>query len=322
MSHLTYDNRVQLQTLLYDACYKQYQIANIIWCSSPTISNELRRFKQRWIAYDYKLAHEIKIIKRSEANKKVHTREIKWSYLETYILTHINQYRSPEQIAWSRSKENVIESISHTTIYKFVKKEYPELIKKYFRRKWKKYKHSSASASKIPNRISIEERPVEVQTKQTIWHFEWNTIVWSNKSDCIVTLLERKSWFFMARIVKLLPWECLSVAVSTFITEMMWTIPAFARKTLTLDNWTEFADHEYVTDMLGTLVYFANPYHSRERWANENANWLLRQFLPKGLSFIQVTQDELDYYVHLINMRPRKRLWWNNPIDVFDREKN
>jgi IS30 family transposase len=89
------------------------------------------------------------------------------------------------------------------------------------------------------------------------------------------------------------------------------------RKTLTLDNWTEFTDHEYITSRTNMPVYFANPYCSRERGCNENYNGLLRQFYPKWISFKDITQEELDYHVQLINNRPRKKLWRTSPTNVF-----
>jgi hypothetical protein len=39
------------------------------------------------------------------------------------------------------------------TVYNYIRDEYPELVKKYFRRKGKKYKHSGRDKTKIPNRI-------------------------------------------------------------------------------------------------------------------------------------------------------------------------
>jgi IS30 family transposase len=71
---------------------------------------------------------------------------------------------------------------------------------------------------------------------------------------------------------------------------------------------------EYETNL---EVYFANPYCSWERGTNENTNWLLRQFLPKKTDFQSVSQKQLKYYLKLINSRPRKRLHYLSPIEVF-----
>lgn len=71
---------------------------------------------------------------------------------------------------------------------------------------------------------------------------------------------------------------------------------------------------EYETNL---EIYFANPYCSWERGSNENTNGLLRQFIPKGIDFEKITQNQLKYYVSLINSRPRKRLNYKTPHEVF-----
>jgi IS30 family transposase len=74
---------------------------------------------------------------------------------------------------------------------------------------------------------------------------------------------------------------------------------------------------EWTTKM---TVYFAHAYSPWERWSNENTNWLLRQYLPKWTDFTKVTQQEIDRYVGLLNNRPRKRLWYLTPYEVWQEE--
>ncbi len=64
-------------------------------------------------------------------------------------------------------------------------------------------------------------------------------------------------------------------------------------------------------------MYFANPYASYERGANENANGLLRRFFPKGTDWSKLTDEEILKVEWLINNRPRKRLNWKTPVEVF-----
>ena len=66
-------------------------------------------------------------------------------------------------------------------------------------------------------------------------------------------------------------------------------------------------------------VYFATPYHSWERGSNENFNGLLRQYLPKGTCMSAVTQAQCDHIVDDLNNRPRKRLGFNTPADLYHR---
>ena len=169
MSHLTYENRIRIQSLLYDCdvVYSQSQIANKVEVSKGTISNELKYFKQNRILYDAQLAHSMAKKRRSDANKAIHGRTIQGTLLEQHIIQSIQQYLSPEQIAnvW---KKKTKERISHSTIYAYIYQYQRGRIKKYLRRKGKKYHPSTGSKTKIPNRVGIEERPtvVDEQTRR------------------------------------------------------------------------------------------------------------------------------------------------------------
>ena len=78
--------------------------------------------------------------------------------------------------------------------------------------------------------------------------------------------------------------------------------------TITADNGKEFASHQEVAKELEANFYFANPYHSWERGANENMNKLIRQYFPKGMSFETITNQQVEYVQHKLNSRPRKKL--------------
>ncbi len=79
----------------------------------------------------------------------------------------------------------------------------------------------------------------------------------------------------------------------------------------------EFSEYELIERGTEMDVYHAYPYHSWERGTNENTNGLLRQFFPKKSSFSEVTQEKLENVVNLINHRPRKRLGYLTPHEVF-----
>jgi IS30 family transposase len=86
---------------------------------------------------------------------------------------------------------------------------------------------------------------------------------------------------------------------------------------MTYDNWREFSEHKMIEYFTNLDVYFAHPYSSWERWTNENTNWLLRQFVPKKTDFENFSQNQLKYFISLINYRPRKRLNYKTPYEVF-----
>ena len=88
-------------------------------------------------------------------------------------------------------------------------------------------------------------------------------------------------------------------------------------RTMTYDNGKEFADHAVVDDALKSTAYFADPFASWQRGSNENFNGLLRQYIPKKRPLSTVTADELKMIQDRINHRPRKRLGFKTPYEVF-----
>ena len=81
--------------------------------------------------------------------------------------------------------------------------------------------------------------------------------------------------------------------------------------TITSDNGNEFAYHQSIAKMLGIKYFFANPYASYERGTVENLNGLVRQYLPKGTNFNEVTVTMIKDIETRLNNRPRKVLnYW------------
>ena len=89
--------------------------------------------------------------------------------------------------------------------------------------------------------------------------------------------------------------------------------------TATTDNGKEFAGHKDFATALGIDVYFAHPYHSWKRGANENMNGLIRQYLPKGSSFEDLTDKDISFIQNRLNNRPRKKLGFLTPLEYFFR---
>jgi IS30 family transposase len=88
--------------------------------------------------------------------------------------------------------------------------------------------------------------------------------------------------------------------------------------TITYDNGSEFMEHRFITNATGISIYFAHPYSSWERGANENVNGLLRAYLPKRTNISCLTQQELDDIAWELNNRPRKRLGWRTPMEMYN----
>lgn len=295
--------------------YNHSQIASKLWRNTSTITREVRRYSSKisW-KYDSTQAIKLRKAKRSQINKENKKRIKNDNFLVTYILSKIKRYWSPEQISWRLKKEKNIR-ISKDTIYKYIYENHTKLIKKYFRRKWKKYQKDRKFKYQLMDRKMIDTRPNIVETRERIWDWEWDTIIWKRwgNKEVILTNVERKSWYLLASKIKDKSWD--SVLEETI--KLFSKIPKYKQKTITYDNGREFSEHRMIEYFTWFDVYFAHPYHSRERWTNENTNWLLRQFLPKKTDFQKISKNQLKYYVALVNSRPRKRLWYKTPYEVF-----
>ena len=90
-------------------------------------------------------------------------------------------------------------------------------------------------------------------------------------------------------------------------------------KTITADNGLQFAEHERVSRATDVGFFFARPYHSWKRGANENTNGLIRQYIPKDSDFTNITQEFLEEVERKLNERPRKRHGFLSPNQVFSK---
>ena len=124
--------------------------------------------------------------------------------------------------------------------------------------------------------------------------------------------MERKSGYAVLAKVE----NKTAALVSTAIIERLKPISNRVQ-TLTYDNGKEFADHAAIDRALGSTAYFADPYSSWQRGSNENLNGLVRQYIPKSRPLSTVTEAEIEKIERLLNTRPRKRLGYKTPLEIF-----
>jgi transposase, IS30 family len=224
---------------------------------------------------------------------------------------------SPEQVAgWLRREGRLL--ISHETIYRHVwrdKKQGGTLythLRGSRKRRRKRY-GAYDSRGRLAGKRMISERPAEVETRERVGHWEVDTVMGAGSKDCVLTLVERKTGLVL---VGKLP-DRTKESFNRRALRLIRRHPgAFA--TITADNGTELHGYERVEASTGVLFYFAKPYHSWERGSNENANGLLRQYLPKGVSMAGVSQPRCNVIAHKLNTRPRKRLGFRTPLECFN----
>ena len=155
----------------------------------------------------------------------------------------------------------------------------------------------------IPNRVSISERPKEVDGVR-FGDFEMDTIVGKDNCGAIVTLVEKQTnMLFMRKLKHGKNAKKLAETVKKILMPFKGKI-----KSITTDNGMEFAAHEIISKSLGVPVYFADPYSSWQKGAIENANGLVRQYIPKSAAFSNFSQQKITKFMAKINGRPRKKL--------------
>ena len=209
------------------------------------------------------------------------------------------------------------------TIYKYIYAEaktggelWKNLPRAHRRRRRRCPRIEGQGRGKLKNQVSIDQRPSEVDTRETFGHWEGDLINGANGTGNLVTLVERKSRF---TLVARTDTKC-AEEVTKAICKLFKRIPQKLRISLTLDNGKEFAGHEVVASKTGAKVYFAHPYHSWERGTNENTNGLIRRLHPKKSSFIDIDCKELKRIESFVNDRPRKILGWMTPTELFSKQ--
>ena len=217
---------------------------------------------------------------------------------------------SPEQIASKLP-------ISHETVYQHVyadKAQGGALWKnlRCQKQKRKRYAGGRDRRGQIPNRRPLSERPLQIEARKQVGHWECDTVIGASHKGAVVTMVERKSGYaVMAKVEKKT-----SELVSSAIVDKLQPLAARV-KTLTFDNGKEFAGHAQIDQQLQSTAYFARPFASWERGSNENLNGLLRQYVPKKRAMSTVTDEGIRMIQNKLNNRPRKRLGFKTPAEVF-----
>jgi IS30 family transposase len=224
---------------------------------------------------------------------------------------------SPEQVAGHLARQGLL-SISHETIYRHVWRDKKEggLLYTHLRgaRKRRRKRYGGYdSRGKLAGKRLISERPPEVETRQQTGHWEIDTVMGSGSKDCVVSLVERKSGLLL--IGKLA--DRTTASLNRRVVRLIRRDEG-AFETVTADNGTEFHDYKRIEGRTGVRFYFARPYHSWERGSNENANGLIRQYLPKGQSLAGLSQHQCNAIARKLNTRPRKRLGFRTPLECYN----
>ena len=314
---LTLDQRCTIQAGLSRGFSKR-AIGRELGVSHTTVLDEVKRNSDPDGTYRAASAHERVCERRCQASSGCRKRTEEHL---NFIDECLQKGHSPDVIAHLSQDTPV--SMSTPTVYKLIHMALsdgdPDGWRFFLLRVGRKKPgrtSKEASASRIPNRTGIEERPAEVNTRATVGQWEADTVVGAgNKGPVIVTLNERKTRFFLAMVVSNKTTRVVTDAIISMLASHADVIDG-----MTFDNGLEFAAHERVAQALDCKTYFARPYHSWERGANEHLNGELRRVFPKGMRFDDVTQAEVDAAVRQINGRIRKVLGYRTAAECFAEE--
>ncbi|MDE1327192.1 IS30 family transposase [Vibrio aestuarianus] len=293
---LTEGRRYQISALL-ERGISVSEIAKTVHCHRSTVYRELKR-GSKGSHYCPSEAQVFSIKKRTSARKYRIPQE-----RVDFIRLLLESDWSPEQI--SSVLTRVGAAVSHEWIYRFFAQD-KRLGGKLYRRGRKE------KAPAIKNAVSIDDRPSIVDSKKRLGDWEIDTILGKHGTGAMVTILERKTRFY---VVKKVPTKSADDVTKATI-ELLMPYKEHVH-TITADNGREFAGHETIAKALEADVYFAHPYSSWERGSNENANGLLRQYVKKGTDLTTVTDSDIEFAVSRINYRPKKCLDFKQPAIIF-----
>ena len=222
---------------------------------------------------------------------------------------------SPKQIAGVLAKDGI--RISHETIYKFIREDETGELARNCRHKMKykrkARKRKETKATNIRNRVSIHQRPAEADGKR-FGDWEMDLIVDKN-NHAILTMIERSTNFLLMSKLK---HGKKAMPLAKTVWRMLLPYKGDKLLTITTDNGSEFAEHQWISRHLGGVpVYFTDSYSSWQKGAIENTNKLIRQYIPKSANINNITDAYITKIQMKINKRPRQKLNFSTPVEEF-----
>lgn len=285
-----------------------------------TISRELKRNAPYGQAYIPCIAEE-RSVKRSVKQRS----QASWKGPEIYLYVRETLRReewSPEIIAGRLPLEHPDLSICHETIYRAIydrenrkDKLWQYLTVKRKKRMKKGGRHVNRD-SRIPEAISIDNRPKIVERRKQIGHWETDNVIGkiTDKTALSVTV-ERK--IKVTLLSKLTAKTANEKTKKLFI--KMSRFPDKIRRTITADNGPENANHKEIANSLDMAVYFCHAYHSWEKGTVENMNGRIRKFIPKGISMDSIDEKTIQAIERKLNNTPRKCLEFMTPYEKLQK---
>lgn len=308
---LTAEERYQIAALRSQRLTSP-QIAAVLRRHRSTIAREVKRNATPYDgAYRPSMAVEMTNGRRSRSRRNARYGPTDFGPIEALL----GEHWSPEQIVGRRRRDS-LSVMSHETIYLYIWKDKQNggSLWHYLRgaRKQRRKRYGRKdSRGRLAGKRMISERPSVVNLRRRFGDWELDTVHGRGK-PCIVTAVERKSG-----LVRIGALPRATVEHTNARTIALLSCEPHRVRTLTSDNGAEFHGYKQLEAALRAPVYFATPHHAWERGTNENTNGLIRQYLPKGTHLGQLTQRRCDDIADQLNHRPRRRLRYRTPHEVY-----
>jgi IS30 family transposase len=311
------ESRIELAALL-KAGHSRRECSQELGLDKSAVTKEINRNSDGG-TYRGARAHRMYLARRKQSKQT--SRKIENdALLRKHIRKRLKKRDSPEQIAGRNMVKENHQSISTETIYQWIFNEEPDL-KKHLRRIGKKGKYRRRRGTKIREKQReeakvrrIDTRPEVVEKRERIGDYEGDTIVGKDKTKRLLTNVDRASGYGMIDKLDLVR----ASVLQDKLTARFKKIPASKKHTYTYDNGTEIGKEDRELEKKIKMdIYRAYPYHSWERGCNENYNGLVRDFFPKGTDFATVSDREIKSVERNLNHRPRKRLGYLTPHEVY-----
>ncbi|GAB2528954.1 IS30-like element ISBlo4 family transposase [Microbacterium petrolearium] len=246
------------------------------------------------------------------------------SRLRDYVADKLAEQWSPEQISGVLSRDHADDEsmqVSTETIYQAIyvqargglKREVADALRTGRTRRKPHRSPEHRTSRFVDPMVMISDRPAEIEDRAVPGHWEGDLIVGANNQSAIVTLVERTTRYVM--LGHLPTGEHTAETVRDVLVDLIGTLPAHLRGSLTWDQGAEMAAHKAFQVATGVPVYFCDPASPWQRGSNENTNGLLRQYFPKGTDLTVYGAEDLEHVAQKLNSRPRKTLGWDTPAE-------
>jgi IS30 family transposase len=302
--------------------YSNKKIARFLGRSVSSIGREIKRNSSG--NYGERFYEPLSAQNKAEERKRKAweaKHPLKNSLIYEYVLGKLREGWSPEQIS-GRLKHGHPQDqgwwICQETIYRFIyhpnnqKQAWWEYLRRKQTRRRKK-NGPKAQRIRIPERVSIHLRPKLVDKREEIGHWEGDTLVGLGRKTGLHTAYERLSSLIrMEKMSSLKAQDSIKAQMRVFQ-----PLPGQGRKSTTLDNGSEHIYHTQLRKRLKMETYFVDPYSAWQRGGNENANLWIRYYFPKGTDFSKISEEDIRDVEWELNNRPRKRLGFKTPMEVF-----